>query len=97
MKYVRLNETEEFTIIEMQKFHPKSRVRERAQMVELSSKEKGIDEITKIVNRTRKTVSIWLHRYEKYGITGLFDSEKSGYVYKRTRNSLKKKRNLKKI
>ena len=150
MKYVRLIEAEEFTIVEMRKFHPKARVRERAQMVELSNKGKSIDEIVQIVNRSRKTVSTWLNQYEKYGIAGLFDDKKpgapkkvtdpvkdrmieivesletctasylkssienefnlklhpntikynlkkSGYVYKRTRNSLKKKRDLKKI
>lgn len=47
-------------------------------MVELSNKEKSIDEIVKIVDRTRKTVSTWLNQYEKYGIAGLFDEERSG-------------------
>lgn len=150
MKYVNLTEAEEFTITEMRKFHPKARVRERAQMVELSNKANCIKDIVKIVGRNRDTVSTWLNNYEQYGITGLYDNEKpgtpkkvtdpikdriieivesletcstsylkdtiesefnlklhpntikhnlkkSGYVYKRTRNSLKKKRDQKKI
>lgn len=78
MKHVRLTEPEEITIVEMRKFHPKPRVRERAQMVELSNKGKSIDEIVKIVGKTRKTVSMWLTQYKKYGIAGLFDDERSG-------------------
>jgi len=150
MKYVKLSEAEEITIFEMRKFHSKPRVRERAQMVELSNKKKNINEIVKIVAKNRDTVSTWLNKYEKYGIAGLFDEERSGrtpkvknliksriveiaesettctskyiaeiikdefkiklhpdtikynlkkqdYVYKRTRNSLKKRRDQKKI
>lgn len=150
MKYVKLSEIEEFTITEMRKFHPKPRVRERAQMVELSNQGKKINEIVEIVGKNRDTVSTWLNKYEHYGIAGLFDGKhsgriptvkdrlkeriieiaeseatctsqyiteiienefdvrlhpntikynlrKAGYIYKRTRNSLKKKRNEKKI
>ena len=78
MKYVRLIEAEDITIIEMRKFHPKSRVRERAQMIELSNKGKSIDEIEEITGKTRKTISNWLNEYEKYGIAGLFDKERCG-------------------
>lgn len=78
MKYVKLTEQEEKTIIEMRKIHSKPRVRERAQMVELSNKGKSIEEIVKIVGKNRDTVSSWLNKYEKYGIAGLFDNERSG-------------------
>ncbi len=79
MRYVRrLTEAEEITIIEMRKFHPKPRVRERAQMVELSNKGKSINEIVKIVEKNRDTISNWLSQYEKYGIAGLFDDKRSG-------------------
>ena len=150
MKYVKLTEAEEFTITEIRKFHPKQRVRERAQMIELSNKKKEINQIVNIVGKNRDTVSTWLNKYEKYGIAGLFDGQRSGrrpkvkdqikekimeiaesditctsqyiteiiekefnvklhpntikynlkkqdYIYKRTRNSLKKKRDEKKI
>jgi len=150
MKYVKLSEIEVFTVIEMRKFHSKAKVRERAQMVELSNQGKTINEIAETVGRNRDTVSTWLNKYEKYGIGGLFDGKhsgriptvkdrikekileiaeseitctsqyiteiietefnvklhpntikynlkKEGYIYKRTRNSLKKKRNEKKI
>lgn len=42
MRYVNLSKAEEITIIEMKKNHPKPRVRERAQMLELSNKGKSI-------------------------------------------------------
>ena len=78
MKYVKLTGAEEVSIIEMRKFHPKARVRERAQMIELSNKRTEINEIVKIVGKNRDTVSSWLHKYERYGIAGLFDNERSG-------------------
>jgi transposase len=78
MKYVRLTEPEEITIVEMRKYHPKSRARERAQMVELSNLGKIIDEIAEIVGRNRDTVSTWLNKYEEYGIAGILDSPKPG-------------------
>jgi transposase len=78
MKYVRLSKAEEITIVEMRKYHPKSRARDRAQMIELSSKGKSIGEITEIVGKNRDTVSTWLKNYEKYGLTGILDSPKSG-------------------
>jgi len=78
MKNVKLTEAEEITVIEMRKFHPKPRVRERAQMVELSNKGKSINDIVKIVAKNRDTVSTWLNQYEEYGIAGLFDDKRSG-------------------
>jgi transposase len=78
MKNVKLTEAEENTIIEMRKFHPKARVRERAQMVELSNKGSSISEIVEIIGKNRDTVSTWLNKYEKHGITGLFDGDRSG-------------------
>lgn len=78
MKYVRLSEAEKITIIEMRKYHPKLRARERVQMIELSDKGKSIDEITEIIGKNRDTVSKWFNSYEKYGISGILDNPKSG-------------------
>ena len=78
MKYVKLTEPEEITIVEMRKYHPKPRARERAHMVELSNKGKSVNEIVGIVGKNRDTVSTWLNKYEKYGLSGLFDDERSG-------------------
>ncbi len=78
MRYVKLNKTEEITIVEMRKNHPKPRVRERALMLELSNKGKSIDQVTETVGKNRDTVSTWLTNYEKFGITGLLDKPKSG-------------------
>jgi transposase len=78
MRYVKLNDVEEHTIVEMRKYHQKARVRERAMMIELSNKGKSIDQITEIVGKNRDTVSTWLSNYEKSGITGLIDKSKPG-------------------
>jgi transposase len=78
MKYVGLTEIEEVTIVEMRKYHPKARVRERAQMIELSNKRKSIDKIAEIVGKNRDTVSTWLNNYERYGIAGIIDKPKPG-------------------
>lgn len=78
MKYVNLSIAEEITIVEMRKYHSKSRVRERSHIVELSNKGKSIEQITEIIGRNRDTVSTWLNSYEEYGIAGLFDAPKSG-------------------
>jgi transposase len=78
MKYIKLRESEEITIVEMRKYHAKPRARERANMVELSNKGKSINEIVEIVGKNRDTVSTWLNNYEKYGIAGILDSPKPG-------------------
>ena len=78
MKYVRLTEPEEITIVEMRKYHSKPRARERAHMIELSNKGKSINEIVEIVGKNRDTISTWLNNYKKYGIAGILDREKPG-------------------
>lgn len=78
MKSVKLEEYEEITIKEMRKFHPKAKVRERAQAIELSNMGKCIKVVSEILRKTKKTISTWIKNYEKYGIAGLFDKERSG-------------------
>ena len=55
-----------------------SRVRTRAHAVLLSSNDYSIDEISKIYEVDRDTVSSWLQRWEKHSFYGLYDEEKPG-------------------
>jgi transposase len=78
MKVVKLEEYEEITIVEMRKYHPKAKVRERAHAIELSNMGKCIKIVAELLHRTKKTISEWIKNYEKLGIAGLFDKERSG-------------------
>jgi transposase len=78
MKGLKLKEYEETTIIEMRKYHPIAIVRERALTLELLNKGEIREEVSKTLSRTKKTISNWTVNYKKYGISGLFDKERSG-------------------
>jgi len=78
MKGLKLKEYEEITIIEMRKYHPVAKVRERALVLELLDKGETREEVAKTLGRQKKTISNWTVSYKKYGIAGLFDEERSG-------------------
>ena len=75
---IKLAEYEEITVIEMRKYHPIPRVRERAQAIELLNTKKNRAEVSQILKVHEDTVSKWTISYNKYGISGLFDEERSG-------------------
>jgi len=75
---IKLAEYEEITIIEMRKYHPVPRVRERAQAIELLNTDKNRAEVSQILKVHEDTISKWTVSYNKYGISGLFDEERSG-------------------
>ena len=62
-----LPEPQKQTLLEMYRHHPKSRMRERAHMVLLSSQGRNIKEICSIVYRSENTVATWLNAYEEKG------------------------------
>ena len=68
-----LPEPQKQTLLEMYRHHPKSRMRERAHMVLLSSQGRNIKEICSIVYRSENTVATWLNAYEDKGFLGLYD------------------------
>ncbi len=68
-----LPEPQKQTLLEMYRYHPKSRMRERAHMVLLSSKGRNMKEICSIVFRSENVVSTWLTAYENKGFLGLYD------------------------
>jgi len=78
MKSLKLKEYEEITIVEMRKYHPIAKVRERAQALELLNNGKTREEVAEILGRQKKTISNWTVSYKKYGIAGLFDKERTG-------------------
>ncbi len=73
-----LPELQKQTLLEMYRNHPKSRMRERAHMVLLSSQKRSIKEICSIVYRSENTVTTWLNAYESMGFLGLYDEDIPG-------------------
>lgn len=63
---------------ELVKNHSSARVRMRAHSILLSHRKVSIDEIARIYNVRRDTVSSWLDRWEKIGFKGLEDKPRSG-------------------
>ena len=57
---------------------PKRRVRMRAHSILLSSKGIGINEIAKIYQVHRNSVSSWIDKWETSGGNGLYDQPRSG-------------------
>jgi len=55
-----------------------SRVRTRAHAIILSSNGYSIEEISKIYEADRDSVSSWLQRWEHLSFNGLYDEAKSG-------------------
>ncbi len=79
MKFVsQLDEAMEETLKEMEKKHPKSRARKRAQIILLSNEGYKIDDIAEIQRMRRNTVSKSISRWETEGVTGLLDRQKDG-------------------
>lgn len=78
MRGLKLKQYQLITLIEMRKYHPKAKVRERAHALELLGKGKKRKEVAEIFGRTKDTISDWTVKYNKYGIAGLFDKERPG-------------------
>jgi transposase len=58
--------------------------RERAHAVLLSDQRYKLDDLARIFNRDRDTVSTWLTNWEEYAFDGLNDEERSGRPRKTT-------------
>ena len=78
MRGLKLEEYQLITVIEMRKYHPKAKVRERAHALELLALKTKREEVAKILRKRKDTISEWTVRYNKFGIAGLFDEKKSG-------------------
>lgn len=79
-----LAETEKITLKEMLDNHPVRSVRTRAHAILLSDKGFDIKIITEVFDACRQTVSGWLKRWRRGGLTGLFNKSGGGCPKKLT-------------
>jgi len=77
MRYVELSEEERVTLEELFKHHSNARQRQRAQGLLLSVRGFSIDEIARIYEVDRDTVSSWFTRWDRLGLVGLQDAPRS--------------------
>ena len=84
MRYIELSETEKETLKELHKNHKNHRTRVRGHMLLLSADSFKIDEIARIHQVQRDTVSQCFKNWERQGIVGLYDEQKPGRPRKRS-------------
>ena len=78
MRYVRaLSSVEESALERLHREGISHRERQRAHAVLLSSRNYGREVIADISGVSRHTVSLWLDRFERDGVSGLRDAPKS--------------------
>ena len=73
-----LEKAEKVTLKEMYADHPSPSVRVRAHAVLLSEKGFEVKEISRIFDKCRQTVSGWITKWRRSGVTGLFNASGSG-------------------
>lgn len=79
MLYVKpLSKPENITLQEMHKNHPSHWARARAHAVLLSGERYRLQEIARLYQVSRQTVSRWLKAWDKKGLAGLVDQPRSG-------------------
>jgi transposase len=79
MKYVApLTENEIHTLHEMQRHHPTRRARMRAHSILLSHQGASIPQIARVYEVDRRSVSLWLDRWQQEGLVGLYDRPHTG-------------------
>jgi len=79
MKFVSpLTEDEIITLNEMHKNASTHRLRQRAYMLMLSNRGYKMNELSKLLELDRDTISLTFDAWEKQGLSGLYDKPKSG-------------------
>lgn len=79
MKFVKaLTECELNTLESARKYHPTSRVRNRAHIIILSNDKRQIKDISNICGVTRYTVSTTIDNWKENGLAGIYDKPRSG-------------------
>ena len=68
-----LDDAQHQTLLNMVRFRPKPRLRERAQACLLATKHYCVKQIANILQRSERSVSTWLDDFEKHGFLGLYD------------------------
>lgn len=84
MLYTREPTNEEQRELERMVRQEVGRVSQRAQMILLSTRRKKVPELADIFGVCRATVRFWIHRFNKYGPSGLYDQPRSGRPQKIT-------------
>lgn len=69
---------------QIMKDDPSARARLRAQSILFSAKGDGMDDLATMFEVSRNTISIWLDKWEQYGIASLYDHVRSGAPAKLT-------------
>ena len=54
------------------------RVSQRATIILLSERRKKVPELAEIFGVSRATVRLWIHRFNRHGEVGLYDTPRSG-------------------
>ena len=65
-------------LVEMRKNHPKARVLERVQALEVLGKGQKRQETAELLGTRKDILSDWTVKYNKYGVIGLFDKKNQG-------------------
>jgi transposase len=78
MRSIELSQDERITLEELVNHHRNARQRQRAHSLLLSARGFSINEIARIYEVDRDTVSSWLSRWERLGLVGLQDAPRSG-------------------
>jgi len=73
-----LTDNEKLTLQEAATYHPVPRCRLRARLILISNKRQPIKTIAELFETTFETVSNAIERWERYGLMGLYDAERSG-------------------
>lgn len=91
MKYIEaLSIDEKLTLAELMKHHTHTRARTRAHAILLSDRHFSMNEIARIYETDRDTVSRWFINWENYGLIGLYDDVRSGRPPKLTASEAEK-------
>src|SRR5262245_22610405 len=79
MKYVTpLNDAEIETLQQMQAHHPSRRARMRAHSLLLRHQRYSIPQIARLSQVAPRRVSVWMDRWQTWGLVGLYDRPRSG-------------------
>lgn len=79
MKRVKkLSKEDIVELYELYSTNPIRRIRIRAHCILLSSKDYPIKAISKILNHSRISISLWIDKFNKNGINGLPDADRCG-------------------
>jgi len=71
MRYINLTKEEAQTLEESYKYHSKSHVRRRSEILLLNYRGTSIPELVKLFGLRSRTIYTWLNRWEQFGFIGL--------------------------